>query len=97
MYPKTSVSSKAFGGIFRSLILPCFLSFRLLMGVAEGVSAAEVSRLVNTTGVDLLLSDLLSTKSGGRMDCWIISIQSPINHCSLLLLHANVAYILNFT
>lgn len=38
---------------------------RLLMGVAEGFSAAEVSQLVNTSGVDLVLSDLLSTKKGG--------------------------------
>ncbi|XP_075943030.1 solute carrier family 3 member 2a isoform X2 [Anarhichas minor] len=38
---------------------------RLLMGVVEGISADAVSQLVNTTGVDLVLSDLLSTKNGG--------------------------------
>ncbi|KAK9524632.1 hypothetical protein VZT92_017008 [Zoarces viviparus] len=38
---------------------------RLLMGVVEGVSADAVSQLINTTGVDLVLSDLLSTKTGG--------------------------------
>ncbi|KAM6909557.1 solute carrier family 3 member 2a [Xenentodon cancila] len=38
---------------------------RVLMGVVEGVSAPEVSQLVNTTGVDLLLSDLLSSKKEG--------------------------------
>ncbi|XP_070710776.1 amino acid transporter heavy chain SLC3A2-like [Pempheris klunzingeri] len=38
---------------------------RALMGVVESISAAEVSQLINTTGVDLLLSDLLSSKNGG--------------------------------
>ncbi|XP_068569612.1 solute carrier family 3 member 2a [Cebidichthys violaceus] len=38
---------------------------RLLMGVVEGISAAGVSRLVNASDVDLVLSDLLSTKNGG--------------------------------
>ncbi|XP_068163977.1 solute carrier family 3 member 2a [Antennarius striatus] len=38
---------------------------RALMGVVENVSAPEVLELVNTTGVDLVLSDLLSSKSGG--------------------------------
>ncbi|KAM7366151.1 hypothetical protein PAMP_015616 [Pampus punctatissimus] len=38
---------------------------RVLMGVLEGVSAFEVSQFVNTSGVDLVLSDLLSTKKGG--------------------------------
>lgn len=38
---------------------------RALMGVVEGGSVAEVSQLINTTGVDLLLSDLLSTNNGG--------------------------------
>ncbi|XP_010752290.3 solute carrier family 3 member 2a [Larimichthys crocea] len=36
-----------------------------LMGVVEGVSAADVSQLINTTGVDIILSDLLSSKTGG--------------------------------
>ncbi|XP_037613894.1 solute carrier family 3 member 2a [Sebastes umbrosus] len=38
---------------------------KLLMGVVEGSSAAELSQLINTTGVDLVLSDLLSSKIGG--------------------------------
>ncbi|XP_034712145.1 solute carrier family 3 member 2a isoform X1 [Etheostoma cragini] len=38
---------------------------KLLMGVVEGISAPEVSQLINTTGVDLVLSDLLSSSSGG--------------------------------
>ncbi|XP_023145162.2 solute carrier family 3 member 2a [Amphiprion ocellaris] len=38
---------------------------RALMGVVEGISAPEVSRLVNTSGVDLVLSDLLSRNDGG--------------------------------
>lgn len=38
---------------------------RVLMGVVEGISATEVSQLVNTSGVDLVLSDLLSIKKGG--------------------------------
>ncbi|KAI3376515.1 hypothetical protein L3Q82_016964, partial [Scortum barcoo] len=39
---------------------------KLLMGAVGGISAAEVSQLVNASGVDLLLSDLLSSKSGGE-------------------------------
>lgn len=38
---------------------------RALMGVVEGMPALEVSRLVNTSEVDLVLSDLLSRNSGG--------------------------------
>ncbi|XP_070849638.1 amino acid transporter heavy chain SLC3A2-like isoform X2 [Chaetodon trifascialis] len=38
---------------------------RALMGVVEGLSAAEVSQLANTTGVDIILSDLLSSKKTG--------------------------------
>uniref|UniRef100_A0A8D3B6W9 Glycosyl hydrolase family 13 catalytic domain-containing protein n=1 Tax=Scophthalmus maximus TaxID=52904 RepID=A0A8D3B6W9_SCOMX len=38
---------------------------RVLMGVTVGASAAEVSQLVNISGVDLVLSDLLSSKNGG--------------------------------
>ncbi|KAM4611489.1 solute carrier family 3 member 2a [Polymixia lowei] len=40
-------------------------SERLLMGVVEGVAAPEVSQLLNTSGVGLILSDLLSTDTGG--------------------------------
>ncbi|XP_029382235.1 4F2 cell-surface antigen heavy chain [Echeneis naucrates] len=39
---------------------------KALMGVVEGVSAANVSRLTNTTGVDLIISDLLSSENGGQ-------------------------------
>nr|XP_046236855.1 solute carrier family 3 member 2a [Scatophagus argus]XP_046236856.1 solute carrier family 3 member 2a [Scatophagus argus] len=38
---------------------------RVLMGVVENMSATEVSQLVNTSGVDLILSNLLSSESGG--------------------------------
>ncbi|XP_056298606.1 solute carrier family 3 member 2a [Pseudoliparis swirei] len=38
---------------------------RLLMGVVKGISAEDVSQLVNMTGVDLVLSDLLGSKKGG--------------------------------
>ncbi|XP_035531083.1 solute carrier family 3 member 2a [Morone saxatilis] len=38
---------------------------RVLMGVVENITAAEVSELVNTTGVDLILSDLLSGNKEG--------------------------------
>ena len=44
-------------------------SLRVLMGAVENRSAADVSQLVNTTGVDLVLSDLLSSKNGGRLVC----------------------------
>ncbi|XP_059211412.1 solute carrier family 3 member 2a [Centropristis striata] len=39
---------------------------KLLMGVAQSISPVELSQLVNTTGVDLVLSDLLSSKNEGR-------------------------------
>lgn len=35
------------------------------MGVAKNVSAASASRLLNTSGVDLLQSDLIRTSIGG--------------------------------
>ncbi|XP_033962026.1 solute carrier family 3 member 2a [Pseudochaenichthys georgianus] len=38
---------------------------RLLMGVVKNVSDVELSELVNTTSVDLVLSDLLSRRNGG--------------------------------
>ncbi|XP_042368518.1 solute carrier family 3 member 2a [Plectropomus leopardus] len=38
---------------------------RAMMGVVKGISAQEVSQLVNTTGVDLVLSDLLSSNKEG--------------------------------
>ncbi|XP_029310938.1 solute carrier family 3 member 2a [Cottoperca gobio] len=38
---------------------------KLLMGVVESMSATDVSALVNTTGVDLILSDLIQNKNGG--------------------------------
>ncbi|XP_077401156.1 solute carrier family 3 member 2a [Vanacampus margaritifer] len=38
---------------------------KLLMGVAEGVSPGELSQLLNTSGADLVLSDLLSAKGQG--------------------------------
>lgn len=39
---------------------------RVLMGVVEHVSAQELSQLVNVSGVNLTLSDLLSRESGGK-------------------------------
>uniref|UniRef100_A0A8C6UFY7 Solute carrier family 3 member 2a n=1 Tax=Neogobius melanostomus TaxID=47308 RepID=A0A8C6UFY7_9GOBI len=39
----------------------------LLMGVAKGISAPEVSQLANTSGIDLLLSDLLSPQKGEQL------------------------------
>lgn len=36
------------------------------MGVVKNVPAREVSQLLNTSGVDLLLTDLVSTKTEGR-------------------------------
>ncbi|XP_029943995.1 solute carrier family 3 member 2a [Salarias fasciatus] len=38
---------------------------KLLMGAVEGISPSEVAGLVNNTGTDLVLSDLLSTKTKG--------------------------------
>lgn len=39
---------------------------RALMGVVEGASAAAVSQLLNTTGVDLVVTDMLSSRTGGK-------------------------------
>ncbi|KAM8898725.1 solute carrier family 3 member 2a [Spinachia spinachia] len=38
---------------------------RLLMGVVENMSAEAVSQMVNSSGVDLVLSNLLTSKKGG--------------------------------
>lgn len=38
---------------------------RALMGVVEHMSTVEVSQMLNTSGVDLILSDLLEKKNGG--------------------------------
>ncbi|KAK5848500.1 hypothetical protein PBY51_006108 [Eleginops maclovinus] len=38
---------------------------KMLMGVVKGFSAVQLSQLVNTTGVDLVLSDLLSSNNEG--------------------------------
>lgn len=50
-------------------------SLRPLIAVAKGASAAEVSQLVNTTGVDLLLSDLLSSQAGGLFESLLVQAQ----------------------
>lgn len=39
------------------------------MGVVEGSKAADVSQLLNTTGVDLVLTDTLSSKTAGSFMC----------------------------
>lgn len=50
-----------------SVIIPRSLPLRLLMGVVENASADAVSQLVNDSGVDLVLSNLLGSKKGGRL------------------------------
>lgn len=37
------------------------------MGVVEGILADEVSQLANSSGVDIILPDLLSTSNHGRL------------------------------
>lgn len=49
---------------------------KLLMGVVNGISALEVSILANTSDVDLLLSDLLSTKKAAAERLSAIEILS---------------------
>ncbi|KAM6959624.1 solute carrier family 3 member 2a [Tautogolabrus adspersus] len=39
---------------------------KALIGVAQNISAENLSLLINTTGADLVLSNLLSQKSGGK-------------------------------
>lgn len=48
-----------------------FFSPRALMGVVKNVFALRASQLLNTSGVDLLLTDLVSTKTTGR--CFFFS------------------------
>lgn len=55
------------------------------MGVVGGLSATEVSQLLNISGVDLILSDLLSSTS--RFEC-------PV--CLAILDGAQSVYILIF-
>lgn len=38
------------------------------MGVVEHESSLKVQQLLNTTGVDLILSDLLNNRSGGGLE-----------------------------
>ncbi|KAM4564957.1 solute carrier family 3 member 2a [Fundulus diaphanus] len=45
--------------------MPDLLLPRALMGVVDGLSAVDVSNLVNSTAVDLVLPDLLSTERDG--------------------------------
>lgn len=37
------------------------------MGVVQGLPAGDVLKLVNTSGVNLILSDLLSQTTNGRL------------------------------
>ena len=50
------------------ILMTAFFPLRVLMGVVENISAAEGSQLVNTTGVDLVVSDLLSKQNGGMLE-----------------------------
>lgn len=58
------------------------------MGVVEGASASEVSQLINASGVDLVLSDLLSSNNGGRMGFVFVPTT-----CHLSIWNANVSLI----
>ncbi|XP_030286772.1 4F2 cell-surface antigen heavy chain-like [Sparus aurata] len=55
---------------------------RVLMGAAEHLSAADVSQLVSSSGVDLLLSDLLSTNNEGVKRTEVMDLLKP-QHRSL--------------
>uniref|UniRef100_A0A3P9HPK5 Solute carrier family 3 member 2a n=1 Tax=Oryzias latipes TaxID=8090 RepID=A0A3P9HPK5_ORYLA len=50
---------------------------RGLIGVVEGASPSEVSQLINASGVDLVLSDLLSSSSGGAERIRAMDILHP--------------------
>lgn len=45
------------------------------MGVVKNVSATKASQLLNSSGVDLLLSDLVNNKIGGRF-CFLFFLLS---------------------
>lgn len=64
------------------------------MGVVEEISPAEVSQLVNTSGVDLILSDLLSSKNGGWFEfSFCLAILEPISSVYLLQFLAGFGYL----
>lgn len=44
-----------------------FSCLRALIGVVEKTPAPAVSQLLNTSGVDVILTDLLSSTNGGRL------------------------------
>lgn len=44
-----------------------YFLLRALMGVVQGLPAEDVLKLVNTSGVNLILSDLLGQKTDGRL------------------------------
>ncbi|XP_041841734.1 solute carrier family 3 member 2a [Melanotaenia boesemani] len=50
---------------------------RVLMGVVEGISALNISQLVNSSGADLVLSDLLSTKKEGKERIRVMDLLHP--------------------
>lgn len=50
-----------------------FFLLRALIGVAESRSADDLSQLVNASGVNLLLSDLLTTNSKGTVHIFFSS------------------------
>lgn len=54
-----------------------FFLLRALMGVVQGLSAGNVLNLVNTSGVNLIMSDLLSQTTDGR----------PVHLVCLLRMH----------
>lgn len=44
------------------------------MGVVRGLPAGDVLKLVNTSGVNLILSDLLSQGTNGRLVHLVLSL-----------------------
>lgn len=50
---------------------------KVLMGVVNNITATEVSQLANTTGADLILSDLLSNNGAGKQRIQAMDVLSP--------------------
>lgn len=66
------------------------------MGVVESIPAAKVSQLVNASGADLVLSDLLNSKNGGR-PVYPVHFLCPqyhtvIIHCEKVLTSSSFSY-----
>lgn len=62
------------------------------MGVIEGASAADVSQILNTTGVDLVVTDMLGSKTGGWFVCLLKCTFPPFLQLLCIMLNKNITF-----